>query len=381
MALRQRRSRNGRANGTWWFNNNPSGINGGGLTLSEYANCDDWTGLGDCAPFSVDSRSTSGGVINKFSNGVTDSQFRDYIADWLGNIANGGHLFVSGVPSNAQASTSAVARTNPSRPYVDVPVNILDIREKPRRILEDIQDLRRRGFWRAPPRPSPRDLRRGVGNAWLQYQFMIAPIVGDIVKLANATDQINRRIKAINQLFHGHGIRRTVSTFDGSAQLVQNQTVQSAGVFINVQFTANTSVIQKVHTRWSPTTECGLQPSPEQVRAWAVRAVMGLTVDLSTIWEITPWSWLADWFSDVGTFLKASRNIIPAQLTGVYPMTHFATRWNCADFISPPVSMSGISVKSELKNRVQGFVAPTFAGLNFLSGNQMGILAALVASR
>jgi len=31
---------------------------------------------------------------------------------------------------------------------------------------------------------------------------------------------------------------------------------------------------------------------------------LGLEFDLDTAWELTPWSWLVDWFSDAGTFIK-----------------------------------------------------------------------------
>jgi len=31
---------------------------------------------------------------------------------------------------------------------------------------------------------------------------------------------------------------------------------------------------------------------------------LGLEFDLDTAWELSPWSWLVDWFSDTGTFIK-----------------------------------------------------------------------------
>jgi len=367
--------------GPRWFNNNyPGSITGAGSITTGSHTCGDQTGSGDCAPFSVHKHYSSGGIINKFSTGAFSSQFRDYLCDWLRNTANGGHLNVEGTPSDLSAANSAAARSNPSRPYVDVPVNILDIKARPKQIMDDILDMRRRGFWRRPPRPSPRELARGGGSAWLQYNFMIAPIVGDIVKLARGADQVSRRVDEINRLHHGHGIRRTLPVFAGSAHQQISQTVQSVGTVISRTFDVETLLLKRVHCRWKPERP-GLEPAPRQVREWANRSVYGLTVDLSTLWELTPWSWLADWFGDVGTYLKASRNIIPAVLTDCCPMTHLRTTWSCGGGqLSAETSITPIRKVREQKSRIRTSLAPV-AHLNFLNGHQMGILASIAATR
>lgn len=380
MVARSRSRVYTRASGGRWVNNNPSVVIGAGMIPTELAICNDQVDVNDCFPLEIEKRSTSGGDISKYSTGAFSSQFRNYPCDWLRTMSNGYHLGVSGVPSNVEVSTSTAARTNPSRPYVDVPVNILDIRSSPLRIRQDIVDMMGKGHRRAPPRPSNRDLRRGAGDAWLQYQFLIAPIVGDIVRLASAVEQIDRRVEEINRLYTGHGIRRTVTCFSGSSQSQINQTVQSAGTVISRQFNVNTSVTRRCHIRWKPTNRCGLNPSPRQVNAWAGRSVYGITIDASTLWELTPWSWLADYFGNVGTYLKASRNIIPARVVGVHPMTHTKTTWECQGTQITDGSFSGIRLVRESKQRYTSFVAP-YAHFGFLNASQMGILAALIASR
>jgi hypothetical protein len=370
-----------RVSGNRWFNNNPGAATGAGQIITGFGTCSDTTGPGDCGPLDINTVVTSGGVINKFNSGAFSSQFRDYICDWLRSTGNGPHLGVTGEPNDLTLSNEGAARTNPSRPYVDVPANILDIGTAPTRLANDIRDLRRRLPRRAPPRPSKRELARGGGEAWLTYQFMIRPIVTDIVKMQRASQMVHRRVQEINRLFHGTGLRRTVATFAGSSSQKSSITVQSVGTLISRVFDIQTTVETRVHCRWKPSTECGLRPSPREIQAWAGRSVYGITIDLSTLWEITPWSWLADWFGDIGTYFKATRNIVPARLTDVCPMTHRRTVYSCDGFASSDTIMTPIRKVRELKSRRIGFLSPLNAHLNFLNGSQMGILAAVGATR
>lgn len=382
MVGRLRSSLEIRTSGNRWFNNNPGGATGAGQVTTGFHTCSDTTGPGDCGPLDISSVSTSGGVINRFNTGAFSSQFRDYLCDWLRSTGNGPHLGVSGEPNDITLSNEGAARTNPSRPYVDVPANVLDIGTAPTTLANNIRDLRRRGVpRRAPPRPSKRELLRGGGEAWLTYQFMIRPIVGDIVKLMSASQQVHNRVQEINRLFHGTGLRRTVSIYSGSTAQKSNITVQSVGTLISRTFDIVTTVDSWVHCRWKPETECGLRPPPRQIQAWAGRSVYGITIDLSTLWELTPWSWLADWFGDVGTYLKASRNIVPARLTDVACMTHRRTLYSCDSFASSDTTMSSIRKIREQKSRRIGFLSPLNAHFNFLNGSQMGILAAVGATR
>lgn len=367
-------------------NNLTGALSGMGAVNSTSQTCQDVTGYGDCFGLIITSISIEGGVINWQNPNTFGMSFTNYIADGIRNLAFGDHIAVSGVPGDVEASTLAAARTNPSRPHVDVPANILDAATAPHRIRNALEQFGRGGFWRAPPRPSARELARGGGQAWLRYQFGIAPLVSDIVRMQQAHNVIDDRVKEINRLYDSpNGLRRTVQVFAGSANSKSSSSVlQSAGTFIQPMFDICTSVVKRVHVRWAPQSRPGVPPSPAQRRAWAVRAALGLTVDASTLWEITPWSWLADYFGNVGTYLKATRNIIPARLIGVYPMTHTRTVWECSAISGLANgalrTMSPVRSVRERKSRTSSFIAP-LAHFNFLNGSQMGILAAVAASR
>lgn len=344
---------------------------------------------GDCEPFTLNRLSTSGGRLNRAYGGAsTDNWFNNYLCQWFRQTSNGQHLAVSGVPSEAWRCTNAAQRTNPSRPVVDVPVDVLDVQGRIRDIQGEIGNLLRDPFGRkryGRVRVTPRQFGASFGNAWLQNEFWIQPMVGDIVKLMYLAPDINRRISEINRLFGGKGLRRTVDHGSWSNQLHDPSVlVQSSYSTINVRMLTRTFVNCKTHIRWAPQSKCALHPSPDQIRRWAVRATMGLTIDLSTLWELTPWSWLADWFGNVGSYLVATRNIIPARLLGVYPMKHTRTE---VTFPATQKSESGrlTTITSgrrvrEQKLRSIGAVALS-AHFPFLNGKQVGILAAIGASR
>jgi hypothetical protein len=314
----------------------------------------------------VNKKSTDGGVINRSGGGFFQSSFSNYPCDWLRTSANGYHLSVSGVPSDVELATNAAARTNPSRPYVDVPVNVLDCRP-------GLQAIRQNG-WRLI------DLVRRTGGQWLNMQFAVRPLVSDISKLVNLQEQIDRRVAVINTLVDGQGIRRTVSQGGYSAMSIVNQTVQSGGLVITRAFKVVTQVKCSTHIRWKPNAHVPLPRTPREIRALALRATQGMTIDFSTLWEILPWSWLADYFGNVGEYLVAQRNLIPAQVTGVHPMKHTKTTWQCDSTMGSNWTFTDCTSVRETKSRSTSFVAPV-AHLNFLSGNQMGILAALAATR
>jgi hypothetical protein len=106
------------------------------------------------------------------------------------------------------------------------------------------------------------------------------------------------------------------------------------------------------------------------------RSLLGITIDASTVWELIPFSWLIDWGFNIGAFLKANRNIIPAQLSYVTITEHSVHRANFKPMRHGDHEMSSGSWTKEVKRRYRQAVFPT-AHFPFLSESQVGIVAAL----
>lgn len=371
MAARNRSTLFTRVNGTWWYNNNPGEIHGGGIEVIGGANCSDITDAGGCEPFYVETFNHEGGIINKFSSGAFSSQFRDYICSWCQNTSSGGHLSISAEPADIWLATNAAARTNPSAPIIDMPVSIFEFRPT-------IQHIRDAGDHLST-------LIRRIGGRNLEFQFAIRPLIGDINNMLESHRHVARRAKVLNRLYTGHGLRRTVSQGSFSRSAKVNATLQSLGTLCTDTFDVTTTLDCSTHIRWKPTTSVPISsngfPDAKRIRALAHSAVHGQTIDFSTLWEVMPWSWALDWFGNVGTFLKASRNLIPARVSVVCPMKHAITRGSTPGWdYGGGKTITAIQYIRETKRRSVSFVSP-IAHFNFLNGHQVGILASLAAAR
>lgn len=325
----------------------------------------DHISLGDCMPLTVNHVEINGGVIDKEDNNYFGSWMQSYVADALRSSSFIDHVGISDLPSVAEVSTQGAAATNPSRPYVDVPVDVFDVRAGIQRIHD-----------------AGRSLISRFGGNMVEQQFLVRPMVSDIVKLLNTHEQVDRRVQEVRRLAGPKGFRRTIQIGVYSATETNTSVLQSERVFVTRSLTRNTVCTVSCHTRWRAASSFDFA-SPEglrNVRAMALHAVQGATIDFSTLWEIMPWSWALDWFGNMGTYLRATRNIIPALLTDVCPMYHTVTT---TDWPGGPVyngSITGGNARRETKQRFVGFVAPV-AHFGFLDGSQVSLLASLAAAR
>lgn len=327
----------------------------------------DVTGGGDCHHFTNDKRWVEGGIINKPYDGYWSSWFLNYVADVCrGPIAD--HLDTNAMPTQVAATRTAAA-TNPSSPYVDVAVSGAELREIP--------SLIRRAGNSALAR---------TGGAILKTNFGIMPLARDLARLYNLTSEVDKYVQVIERLKRKRGLRRTIQLGTWSEEATQFRWVQTNNTFHGGNFVSSTSETVWGHARWTPTAELDQFRTPEAIRALATRAAIGLAVDPSTFWNLTPWSWLIDWCSSLGDYLASQRNIIPATLTELVVMRHRRTEesWPGASWLGPwdiPVNISAIKSYRDTKQRAPSFPTPFAAWLPFLNVRQASTLAALAANR
>jgi hypothetical protein len=337
-------------------------VAGGHDVVEDTGFCGDQTGPGDCAPFNVKKVFLGGGRVDVHNN--ANNYWENYRVDFL-DVTSFDHLgpLLGQDRSNADYATQAAARTNPSRPYVDIPVNILELGGLTRKIYD-----------------TGRNAYQHFANANLAYQYGIAPLVGDLVKLTNFQDQLSRRMGEIGRLASSTGLRRTVSVGGWSRVEKYNAVMQSNQYFWTDEITQTTVESIKVHCRWLPEASfSSIDPAGRE--RLAMRSLLGLTLDHSTLWEAMPWSWLIDWAGNVGDYFKANRNLIPATLSGVHVMREtMTTHIGKGVSFGAAGKQSPVNVKVISKSRAPSFVAP-IAHFPFLSGNQMGILASLAVTR
>jgi len=271
----------------------------------------------------------------------------------------------------ALSSTSTVndvlAQTNPSAPIVDLPVFIAELREVPSLILFE-----------------GRTLIKKIAEGNLKWEFAWKPLISDLRGLLDFQGAVDRRVKHLHHMYKRGGARfeRTVGLIyghgaDSLRTILPNGigNVRERGVYYHRRW---------ISVSWVPTYDPreGIPPVSE-IRRKAFSAVLGLTIDPATVWELLPWSWLADWFSDVGSYLSAQRNIVGFKPGICYTMNHriddqgsyFQGLRSGYEGSTPP------RWRQESKRRTASSIGLPTVQASLLTRRQLGILGSLAILR
>jgi len=335
-------------------------IGGSGTVIIESESVTDIVQPGDNDYFNVQKVYQKGGIINGKGTGLRDA--RNLVAAACYAPNNWPHLGLVNVPTNNEVATKAAARSSPSRPIVDIPVNLLELSDIPKLVKD-----------------SGVSLIKKLAGANIKHEFGIKPIAGDLADLLKFKSHVDRRVRTIRKLMKD-GYKKTVHVWMGSAQGSKSITFQSQGILIGGTSTGNTIQLISAHCRWKPSVDLFTYSDDTRIHVLAERAVLGMSAEFSTAWDAFPWTWLIDWYINIGDFLMAHRNLVPAHLDEVSIIKHKITTWETPELFSSAatgrIPMSSHLLRREEKLRELGSVTPT-AHFPFLSGSQMGIIASL----
>lgn len=320
-------------------------------------------GNGDGYDFDAYAYYQTGGLINDTrSNSELGRRFIDWRCDGITGLPSSFHTIGNHTssPSDSALAAKLVAMTNPSRPIVDLPTFIYEMKEIP--------DLLRKegGNW-----------IRKLGSVNLKYHFGVKPMVNDLIKMVTFQSSVDQRVKELQDL-HRSGLRRKRNLWSNSFVSTGN------GAFFNSLDKLVSGDINRSHfcqkwgfVEWFP-EDPRLYTSAETL-ALAKKAVFGLTVDFSTAWNIMPWSWLIDWFGSVGDYLEGKRNIVGATHGPVLIMSHRRTVGQCK--FDKGFFTSDWTYTATHKSRRKASPSPFTATLPFLTGRQFSILGSIGVTR
>jgi hypothetical protein len=128
------------------------------------------------------------------------------------------------------------------------------------------------------------------------------------------------------------------------------------------------------HIRWHPYPI--LLRRDHNIYDDAVQAVYGNTVDFNTVYNLIPWSWLVDYFFNLGDFISAGRNTVEAYHE---PVRLTITR--LTETIVPPIVGSEVTmtaIKNFTKEVYRRTAEPQIeARMQFLTKKQTSIIGSL----
>jgi hypothetical protein len=216
-------------------------------------------------------------------------------------------------------------------------------------------------------------------------------MVSDFMKLLDFKSSVDKASKILSSFGNGPQVRKA-TVFSGSHQALPGtiSVVQSSPSELTMSarhISTTTSVKVWGYVTWTPSIPDfgkSVLGDPESARLLAKRIALGLTLDASVAWELLPWSWLIDWFSNVGDYISSSRSLIPVRpnLPAICTTTRtvqlFCNTNNAANIQHGKFQFTRTRIT---KQRVRASSVYPSADLPLLSGRQVGILLSLAALR
>jgi hypothetical protein len=293
----------------------------------------------------------------------------------------------SGASSNSaldRAGATAIAQCKPTNSVADLSTFLGET------IREGLPRLIGSSTWES------RTLRaRQAGEEYLNVQFGWRPLISDITDFGRGVTHA-REVVAQYERDAGKVVRRkyyfpterTSETFrmdntypPGTSQI----TWTSSGELIRTRETVRKRWFSGAFTYYLPT---GYDSRSEMDRLALLADRLGLDLKPDVVWNLSPWSWAADWFTNAGDVLS---NVTAFKIDGLvmrygYIMEHTVVRDTYS--LGPCTMSNGIKVQADpityvTETKVRRQANPFGFGVTWdgLSPFQLSILAALGVTR
>jgi hypothetical protein len=193
---------------------------------------------------------------------------------------------------------------------------------------------------------------------------------------------VDRRRREIDKLYSGRGLRRRISLDSGGGRAATRTQFASFGGFTNVAVSleGTTHFERWAVVKWKPTRPSVLPPSDGELRAH----LLGLHLShiLENVWEALPWTWLIDYFTNIGDVIQAGNHYIATPAGGTV-MTRSTTMYTHREytFSSGRCRLTPASLRYEQKRREVIGSPVLSAQLPNLTTGQLSILGSLAILR
>lgn len=275
---------------------------------------------------------------------------------------------ITRINQNADYALRLVAETNPMLSVFSIPVAIKELAE-----VASMFELAAKSF------------AGYVGGAYLNYRFGWKAFVRDVKTLHGITKSLEIRLKDFERLLKQGGTRKRLILEETNGSFINsNVFLQSAyGVTVKGDVRTTWSLKTWGTVKWSM-TDYTLVPVDELERFnRAVSTVFDIDdIDAETLWELIPFSWLVDYFYDIGTVLKSQHLRYRLQPYDICVMRHYTALATTA-ITSKPSSVSvtgGGRYLREIKSRdvVQMPETPSIS-FDLLTADRWKVILALAA--
>jgi hypothetical protein len=283
---------------------------------------------------------------------------------------------------------TAIARTVPTRPSFSLATALGELRR------DGIPTVLGASFLKVR---SLKSAVKAAGNEYLNLEFAWKPFIGDIRKLCSAVMK-SEDIIAKYEKESGQIIGRNYSFPDERTILVEDKggAVPSPALptSMYVTYLGNMRKTTEVvtHTWFEGRFRYNLPEGTDarsQIKLAAAKAehLLGLRLTPEVLWNLQPWSWLSDWFVNVGDLMTnfTAFGTDELSLTRGYIMKHSFTKvtWDLNGIVFKDGPAGTISQSFETETKMRLKASPWGFGVTFsgFTPRQIAILAALGVTR
>jgi hypothetical protein len=282
-----------------------------------------------------------------------------------------------------------LAKSSPANSEVNVPQFLGELKDLPG-MIKTWGD-----FFQKKNQPAARSLAaqslstgtKGVANAILTWKWGLAPLISDLRKLLKFQKLTEERFKTLDKLRKGQKLRKRVQLDSGSYTTESGRfVVQSWQVLFDGYWKDRYTNKVWGSVQWYTPNWSGLAKSTDaELMRRAQRIVSGMNTRSATIalWELVPWSWLADWFSNVGDIVAACGNSTDLDFRGLCIMQHVSAlrrlEHNYLHWYDYELDMSPLIVHREKKYRFANVFPIAFPSLRLpvLTAGKLSIIGSL----
>lgn len=270
--------------------------------------------------------------------------------------------------------TRFVNQTSPARAESNVPVALLELREVPS-LIRSAKDLINVRKWRTSK-------LNQLSDAWLSWSFGISPMLSDLDTILTLPQLINRRFEELRRL-RDRGYKKSTRgllQYTREPSVSENTFSQSWPFRIDTKETTSIAHSAWGHVIW--TCETLKHLSDNQLVALARAKLVDGDISINDLWELVPWSWLADYFASVGDYLGYIGNTIPGLVDRGSVMCR-TNKYLIAEVLGDPVpgiTFPQIVLSYERKYRLPGAPGNYVSQFDVLSRTQLANISAVVAS-
>jgi hypothetical protein len=197
--------------------------------------------------------------------------------------------------------TKALAGLNPTRATTGIPLFVFEFKDFPH-MLRQAGDVLNKKISAS-----------SVPHGYLASHFGWRPLASDLSSLFDLAKLINGQMNFLRRLESGSRFRRTL--FNGHVSTADS-VIQDGFTFDGWRYTA-TERITRNDRVWFTAKAKLITPLPTgtDVRSLSARQALGLTANPAAIWDFLPWTWLIDYFGNVGDFMQANVGLVQTSVT------------------------------------------------------------------